>query len=172
MWSIGNNGFPPDVRLVSQLIRILGKTRHLSLMVVFGEIDVRAHLAGPCMQSRRSMNFARAYLMQCQNLGKLVRAQRVVITVPVPPGDSFEDAPEFPRSGVLSERIDAFCLLRRALTSAVDSSKGIPVTVLLDCTDEMADSDGSIRADLTDDGCHVNGTGARIVRAGLRALPL
>jgi hypothetical protein len=176
MWSIANKGFPPEVLLVARLIGRFGKSRRLSLIVVFGEIDVRVHLVNHLVdmqaRSRPSMNFVSEYLKQCQLLAKTLLADRVLVAVPVPPGDSFNDPPNFPRSGTLAERIDAFLLLRDELAAAVDTTGAEPTTFLFDCTEELADSDGSLRADLTDDGCHVNHSGAEVVRVRMHALPL
>jgi hypothetical protein len=170
MWSIANTGFPPEVLLMAQLIRRFGGSRNLTLVVVFGEIDVRAHLAKRQARSRPGMKFVDEYLRQCQLLGKTLHAQRIVITVPVPPGDSLRDAPEFPRSGSLPERINAFRLLRAELEESVDTSGRESDVVLLDCTEEIADSQGSLRVDLTDDGCHVNDSGVSAIQASLKAL--
>lgn len=172
MWSIANKGFPPDVLLVARLVRLFGRSRHFSLMVAFGEIDVRVHLAGTQTRSHHGMKFVSEYVKQCQLLGQKLRATRVVVTVPFPPGDSFDDALGLPRAGTLAERIDAFRMLRQALAAAVDTTEAGPTTVLLDCTEKLADSVGSLRADLTDDGCHVNGGGARAVRESMQSLPL
>jgi hypothetical protein len=170
MWSIAHNGFPADVRLVAQLIRWFGGSRSLSLVVVFGEIDVRVHLAGTRRKSQRSMQFVSEYVTRCQHLGQKLCASRVFITVPVPPGDSFVETPGFPRSGTLAERINAFQNLRLALEAALHSTETEPTTVMLDFSEELADSDGSLRGDLTDDGCHVNDRGARLVGETLSAL--
>lgn len=172
MWSIARNGFPPDVLFLARLIRMFGGSRNLSLVVVFGEIDVRAHLADAHASPLRDMRFVSDYLRQCQVLGQRLGARCVVLAVPVPPKDAFKDTPGFPRSGTLEERIDAFRFLQKALVAAVDSAEALPATVLLDCTEEIADSDGSLRADLTDDDCHVNNTGAEVVRACLRELQI
>lgn len=172
MWSIANKGFPPEVRLVARLLHRFGTSRHRSLIVVFGEIDVRVHLVGAQARSGPSMSFVREYVDQCLLLARTMHADRVLVAVPVPPGDSFDDDPNFPRSGTLAERIGAFRLLRKALVAAVETAGAEPTTLLLDCTEELADSDGSLRIDLTDDGCHVNHSGAEVVRVCLQALPL
>lgn len=172
MYSIANNGFPLDVLLVARLIHWFGGSRNVALIFVFGEIDVRVHLADTQAQSRRSLKFLSEYAEQCRLLGQKLGATHVVVTVPVPPGDSFDDAPEFPRSGTLAERINAFRELRQALEAALSATGAEPKTVLLDCTEKLANPDGSLRADLTDDGCHVNKSGALLVRGGVQAILL
>lgn len=164
MWTFADKGFPPDILLIARLIRRIGRSRHFSLIVILGEIDVRVHLAGSQNQSRRSMAFVSEYVKQCQLMGRMLGAGRVLIAIPVPPG-SLKGVSGYPRSGTLAERIDMFKILREALVVEVNATEAQPTTLLLDCTNQLSDCNGSLLDHLTDDGCHVNDIGAEIVRA-------
>jgi hypothetical protein len=164
MWTFADNGFPADILWAARLIRRIGRSRQFSLIVVTGEIDVRLHLAGSHNQSRRSMAFVSEYVKQCQLLGRELGAGRVLVAIPVPPGNP-KGVTGYPRSGTLAERIDTFKILREALVVEVNATKSEPTTLVLDCTDHLADGTGSLLDHLTDDGCHVNDIGAGIVRA-------
>ena len=62
-----------------------------------------------------------------------------------------------------------FTSLRCAIKSAVD--EGGPVrAILLDATDELADDLSALRSDLTDDGCHTNARGVKVIRRQFRDL--
>jgi len=164
MWSLAQKGYPPRVRRVA---RVAGLGSRGSFVPVFvaGEIDVRCHLPG----RDPDFGFVGAYVDRAMAIAETLHADRAVFVVPPPPSATCPNIDEFPIKGTIGDRVEAFGALRTALAEAV---AGRPRAELLDVTDALGANDGSMRQDLTDDGCHTNSLGVAIVRARVAGLQL
>lgn len=165
MYSIAQKGFPPRVHRLVGVVRRWGVPGSIVPVFIAGEIDVRCHLA----DHDADFGFVADYVARCQELASGLRAERTVYAVPPPPSEACPSIEEFPVRGTIAERVKAFNSLREALADAVARTPGAE---LLDATEGLIRADGSIRPELTDDGCHTNLDGMRIVRARARELEL
>lgn len=170
MWSLAANGFPRRVRLAARLLRAVGRPGSLVPVFSAGEIDVRCHLVPRAARPGFSLDFVPDYVRRCRRLAALMGAPSLVIAVPVPPSDDCPRNPMYPIAGSIDERVRVFGDLRRALAKAVAEAEPSPRVELLDATDLLADDTGALRGELTDDGCHTNARGVRLVRASVREL--
>jgi hypothetical protein len=164
MYSLARDGFPPRAVFVARLLGRIARAGHGPLVLVAGEIDIRCHLAPRLAGSTAGLGFPATYVVRGQALARLARSSGAIFVVPVPPSDDFGDAPGFPIKGTLGERIKAFEQLRQELLAAVALAPD-PAVEVVDCTSELADSDGAMRSELTVDGCHVNAAGRQVVQA-------
>ena len=165
--SIAVNGFPSPVEPVARLISRLPASRRLTCVFVFGEIDVRCHLA-PRLGAGLDPAFVAEYVDRAARLTEMVGARRSVVVVPTPPSDELADHVMFPIAGDLAQRIGAHSWVRDALIRAVDE-RGCSGMQVLDLRTPLADADGRLRSELTYDGCHTNDEGRAAVRAHLLA---
>jgi lysophospholipase L1-like esterase len=143
----------------------LGGAGNFVPVFVAGEIDVRCHLPG----REPDFGFVRAYVDRAMAVANTLHAPRVVFVVPPPPSATCPNIEEFPIKGSIGDRVLAFDALRVALAAAVADH---PRAELLDATDALRSDDGSMRQELTDDGCHTNSLGVAIVRARVEGLQL
>src|SRR4051794_9406364 len=164
MWSLAHNGFPPRGHRVARVLRRIGRAGSVVPVFVAGEIDVRCHLVPRSTQPGYSLDFVADYVRRAQALATEMGAPSLIITVPVPPSDDCPRNPEFPIKGTIGERVQVFRELRRALIQAVADSGNGPEIRLVDATELLADDSGELRSELTDDGCHTNAKGVRLVR--------
>jgi lysophospholipase L1-like esterase len=104
-------------------------------------------------------DFLVSYVNNCKKLVKANSGQIFFLT-PTPPSDLYENHPSYPRFGELSERMDAYLEFSRSLSIAAEQQS----CKLIDLSDELLSSSGGLRAELTDDGCHLNQKGATLVR--------
>jgi hypothetical protein len=165
MWSITRDGFPRRVHALARVLRGLWRRRALTVFCVFGEIDVRCHLA-PRVAEGASLEFVQDYVAQVQALGEEFGAATTVVVVPPPPNESYPNAAEFPIQGTIAERLAAFDQVRAGLVAGT-AAGGLR---LLDATDEFALPSGQLRPELSIDGCHVNGAGRLVLRRRLGAV--
>lgn len=165
MWSIAQKGFPPRVHRLVAVVGRWGVPGSIVPVFVAGEIDVRCHLA----DHEADFGFVEDYVARCQELAATMRARRTVYAVPPPPSEACPSIEQFPVRGTIAERVKGFNSLREALADAVARTPGAE---LLDATDGLTRDDGSIRPELTDDGCHTNLEGMHIVRARAHELDL
>lgn len=140
--------------------RILRWLRYLRFTGVkfvfcFGEIDVRCHLA----DLDKDSNFLEKYVEECSQLvgGD---PHNIAFVTPTPPSDFYEDHPDFPRNGTLSERIRAHNIFCQNLKSAAESQS----FACIDTRVLLSDEHGGLKRDYTQDGCHLNTIGSSIVR--------
>lgn len=170
MFSIARDGFPYGVELMCRALGMIGRRDRLALCFALGEIDVRCHLAPRLVTATTAPTFPGIYVDRGRRLGMVVGAAAVIFVVPTPPSDDYEDVSGFPIRGALTERLHAFGLLRDGLATAVAAASDGPPSYVLDCTVSLARQDGSLRPDLTIDGCHVNDQGRIVVRNTLAQL--
>jgi hypothetical protein len=133
------------------LLRIFGARYFFS----FGEIDIRCHLA----KKDKFADFLSLYVLFCKELVN-ADSDRIFFLTPTPPSDLYENHPNFPRFGDISERMEAyneFCK-NLAIAASQQSSK------FIDLSDQLLSMSYGLRADLTNDGCHLNQKGATLVR--------
>lgn len=133
------------------MLRVLGARFYFN----FGEIDIRCHLA----KVDKHTDFLPSYVHNCR---KLVRASsnQIFFLTPTPPSDLYENHPSFPRYGDLSERIKAYMDFCSNLSIAVEQQS----CRYIDLSSVLFSSSEGLRAELTDDGCHLNQKGATLVR--------
>lgn len=164
MFSIAQGGWPTSVLVVT---RILARLPHPPAVLVlsFGEIDVRCHLAPRLVDGRLDTAFVTTYVDQVEALRRRAGARTAVVLVPVPPSADTTDHVAFPVAGTIEERIAVHRAVREALGHAV--AAGSAGLRLKDLTADLAAPDGQFRADLTDDGCHANDAGRAAVRGAL-----
>jgi lysophospholipase L1-like esterase len=172
MWSLAHNGFPARVHRVARALRLIARPGSLVPVFVAGEIDVRCHLVPRSTQPGYSLDFVADYVRQARALAAEIGAPSLIIAVPVPPSDDCPKNPEYPIKGTIEERVGVFRELRRALIQAVAATGDGPEVRLVDATELLADDTGELRSELTDDGCHTNATGVRLVRTAVRGLDL
>lgn len=172
MWSLARDGFPRRVRVVARALRLVSHRGSLVPVFIAGEIDVRCHLVPRASQPDFSLDFVGEYVRRAQRLAAEMGAPTLVIVVPVPPSDDCPRNPMYPIRGSIDERVHVFGELRRALAKAVAEAEPSPRVELMDATELLADETGALRGELTDDGCHTNANGVRLVRASFRELDL
>ncbi len=155
MYSISKNGFP------SWLLRSLRFQgfRRAPLIFSFGEIDVRAHLVAKIKEGQ-NLDFVSSYVKRIVDLGQINKGFLLIIMGPVPPTDVGNSDTRYPRNGTLAERIQASQLLNSRVEYECDKF-GIK---FLDTASVVANGDGSLRSEFTDDGCHLNHSGAIAVK--------
>lgn len=159
--SIAANGFPPVVEWVADRVRRLPAARRLTCFFVFGEIDVRCHLA-PRLSADLDASFVATYVDRATALAERFGARHVVIVTPTPPSDDIADHVMFPIAGDIAQRTAAHRWLSDALVDAVPA--GDPRVSVLDLRPALADDAGRLPAALTYDGCHTNDAGRAAVR--------
>jgi hypothetical protein len=161
--SVGVRGFPLPEERVARLNRRLPASRRLSCVIVYGEIDVRCHLA-PRLDGGLDPAFVARYVDRTRRLRDAIGAPRAVIVVPTPPSDDVQDHVMFPVAGNLAQRIEAHSWVRTTLIDTLGDRRD-PRLHLLDLREVLADTDGRLRSELTFDGCHTNDAGRAVVRA-------
>jgi hypothetical protein len=152
---VSKGEFPRVAGILARLFGLLDIVG-AKFVFCFGEIDVRCHLADP----EKTKEFINSYVFNCMKLVK-AKPKNVIFLAPTPPSDFYMDHPSFPRYGNLLERIRAhndYCV---ELENHTISSS----CVYIDSRTVLADGQGGLRRELTDDGCHLNSEGAAIVRS-------
>lgn len=158
--SVARKGFPPWVRvLMSAALTRMAGAAGVRIDLVFGEIDVRCHLAsrlrrvGPAAVEGLGDEFV-AFLRACvENQGVL----EVRYHEPTPPSDLGMQNKAFPRAGTLAERIECHRLLARRIAAGIAARFGNDPRVLFIPNPPGARlEDGSLNPGWTDDGCHFN----------------
>ncbi|MEO6471457.1 MAG: hypothetical protein ABIR57_06200 [Aeromicrobium sp.] len=166
MWSLSRKGFPPRVLRVARFVSWFGTRGALVPIFVTGEIDVRCHLAE---REDQNFEFVGEYVSRCQAIAESFKAERLVVVVPPPPCEFTPNLEAFPIVGSLEQRVRAFEALRKAIVNEVST---VPGAQVLDSTDLLADENGVMKRELTDDGCHTNTTGIALVRGRVAELGL
>ncbi len=161
MHSIGTRGFPSVVRLHARKLGRLPASRRLTCVYVFGEIDVRCHLA-PRLSEDLDDSWVTSYVAKAVELSDAIGAARVVIVTPPPPSDEIADHVMFPIAGDIDERTAAHTWLTERVIAAVPADD--PRISVIDLRTALADELGRLPAALTDDGCHTNEAGRVAVR--------
>jgi hypothetical protein len=165
MYSIAQKDFPPRLARLARALRLTGHRGSIVPFFITGEIDVRCHLT----EHDGDYGFVTAYVQRCRDAMTALGSRRAVIVVPPPPSAACPDIEQFPIKGSIEARVAAFEGLRSALRRVVSQHDDL---ALLDTTEDLADSTGALRGDLTDDGCHTNLAGVALVRPRVRALHL
>ena len=163
MHSVAVRGFPVPVERLAGVIRRLPASRRLTCVFVFGEIDVRCHLA-PRLEGGLDTAFVARYVDRVISLMDRIGAPRGVVVVPTPPSDDVQDHVMFPVAGDLAERIECHTLVRDRLVATL-RERGDARLDLLDLREVLADANGRLRSELTFDGCHTNDEGRAAVRS-------
>jgi hypothetical protein len=167
LYSIATTGFPPFVERMARLLRRLPRRRPLTAVFVFGEIDVRCHLAPRLVAGMVDPDFVAAYVRRAVDLATAVDADRTVILVPPPPSSAPLEDIEYPVVGTLDERLAAQAWLRRALTAAAAAHNSR--VQVIDSGPALSADDGIMRRELTDDGSHTNTAGRVAFRTHFEA---
>lgn len=141
-------------------------------MLVLGEIDVRCQLGQDGRGDDAALEaLADDYVARAVGLLDVLRStDSVVVLGPNPPSESYVELYQgYPVVGSVAERSQLLDGLCRHLRAATERS-GDQRLRFLDVRPLVAADDGSLRAELTFDGCHLNRTGAALVRAVLADL--
>lgn len=160
MHSVSAKGFPSVVRLHARNLGRLPRSRQFTVFFVFGEIDVRCHLAAR-LADGIDATWVETYVQRCVALANDIGAARIVILTPTPPSDEIEDHGMFPISGTIDERVAAHAWLSDALLAALPQNARVSA---IDLRTALSGPDGRLPADLTYDGCHTNDAGRAAVR--------
>jgi hypothetical protein len=172
MYSLATQDYPPRVRRVVRVAGWLARLRRrpiTSMVFSAGEIDIRCHVAPRVAAGSSGAEFSDDYVAHAVQIARAARAREAVFIVPPPPSDDFGDRYQFPIAGTLDERIEAFRLVRARLRAS-DGLDATDVAVrIVDATDDLAAPDGSLRSEMTHDGCHVNASGRNVVQARFAA---
>jgi hypothetical protein len=173
LWSLAEHGLPEE--LLADAARI-GKAKRggeLAVAVVFGEVDIRCHLAPRIGEPGFSTEFVDVYLDHLSQLGATMRADVIAAAVPVPQGRGYASHELYPIAGSIDERREAFDVVRAALhdASTHDDRPGrVRHVPILDATDDLTDEPSLLDPKLSFDGCHVTKAGAALVVARFDAL--
>jgi hypothetical protein len=169
MFSVARDGLPADVVRTARRMGRYGRPATVRWIFVFGEIDIRCHLAPRLTEG--PLNFPARYVEHAVTAAVTAKAREIVLAVPVPPSDEVQDAQGFPVAGTLAQRLVAFAKVRDELAAGVASHHDDAIRVLLlDATDGLADQTGALRTAMSFDGCHVNESGRSVVRVRLDAI--
>jgi lysophospholipase L1-like esterase len=171
MFSIAREGFPPAL---NRLLRLSSHTPRADKVVwgfSFGEIDVRCHLAPRMSDPKTALAFVPTYLEQVQRAATSAGARRALVLVPTPPSATYPEQAGFPVVGTIEERTIANRAMREAMiTAATTLPTGGAAVHLVDLTDELSDTRGQMREDLTFDGLHANRAGRAVFRKAVDEL--
>lgn len=167
MHSIAREGFRFSVR---QRVALLVH-RVTIIIFVFGEIDVRVHLAKRKQERTALQEWVAAYVERARSLAKTLNCSEIIFLAPPPPSDSGCDNAEFPRSGSLAERVAVRQQLTRNLIKAAEATGDLKMSVF-DVGPYLSSEAGVLASDLTDDGVHLNLKGRKHAwQAVVRAHP-
>jgi hypothetical protein len=165
MYSIAKNGMPEKITRVARFVGRFGRPGTVVPIISAGEIDIRCHLSG----REQDYSFVDEYVAVCAEMFELTKAPVGYIVVPPPPNRECPSVDLYPIKGTIDERIESTRGVRAALRDAVAAH---PKVELLDFSDILSNPDGSMLADLSDDGCHTNAKGIGVVRARVVELDL
>lgn len=172
MHSVGRDGLPAWVhRLLRRRRRSPLARGGLTAALLFGEIDLRCHLAKPGRGGDDSLaELVSGFLARATGLlEELGPDGRVVIVGPNPPSSTYESDEGYPVVGDVDVRAEILDRLCAALAGAVHAV-GDPRLRFLDVRPDVADERGHLRPELTFDGCHLNAAGSALVRQRLAEL--
>lgn len=160
MYSVAREGWPRDVIMLSRLLNVISRTRHVRLCFVLGEIDVRVFLGERVAEETLDLDFVPAYVTRCKWAAQRANAEPFLV-VPVPPFGPPDPHHEFPRRGCLDDRLSAHQALRQRLLRESTTTEGCPR--IFDATPELAttSAEGGLNPAFTTDGFHLNSAGAR-----------
>ena len=165
MYSLSMYGLPNKIMRVARFVGRFGRPGSIVPIISAGEIDIRCHLPG----REPDYSFVADYVDRVAEMVETTKAPRGYIVVPPPPNVDCPSVDLFPIKGTIQQRVAAFRGMRAALEMAVEAH---PKIGLLDFTDVLANPDGTMRAALSDDGCHTNAQGISVVRARVEELDL
>jgi lysophospholipase L1-like esterase len=157
LYTVSQNGFKLSI-FTNTILKIAGKNRQF--IISLGEIDCRVHFV-PKLLSRGSLEFDRLvsnYKNAVLNFLELYGGSRALVLTPVPPSDFGVINPQFPRNGLITERVQAYRLITDSLVAA-SSGKFFVVNISQVLSDEI----GVIDPRYSSDGVHVNKLGAKRV---------
>lgn len=158
MWSMAQRGFSPQVMRVVRFVSWFGTRGAFVPLFSAGDIDVRCHLAE---REDETFEFVGAYMSRCQAIATSLKADRWVVVMPPPPCATTPSLADLPVVGTLEQRVRAFDSLRKAIVDEAGAASGAQV---LDMTDLLANEDGYMKPELTNDGGHTNTPGIALVR--------
>lgn len=167
MFSIARNGYPTWAVRLLRLVAA-GSRGRVPLYVCLGEIDVRCHLAKHGSPGDWPVSFVDGFVVRTADLGHDLGYRTVVFVTPPPPCLDHLNVGSLPVIGDFPTRMSAFDTLRGELAGAC--ARRADDVRLVDATPMLFDPVLGIREGLTDDQCHVNATGARLVRGEVDAL--
>jgi len=165
MHSVARHGLPARTLRVARFVGRFGRPGSIVPIMSAGEIDIRCHLPG----REPDYSFVADYVDEVAEMVETTKAPRGYIVVPPPPNVDCPSVDLYPIKGTIDQRIAAFRWMRSALEMAVEAH---PKIGLLDFTDVLGNPDGTMRAALSDDGCHTNAEGISVVRARVEELDL
>lgn len=163
MYSIARDGFPDP--LISELRKVRLPLAATPIVLVLGEIDCRVHLVEH-LHRNDALGFAARYLERAAELRGRLGAGHAFVVAPIPPSDRGVD-PAYPRNGTLQQRVAITRRLEETLSGAAAESNE-PCVSVVRVADLLADArTGELAARFTDDGCHVNRRGSKLIRERL-----
>ena len=165
MYSIAKNGMPEKINRVARFVGRFGRPGTVVPIISAGEIDIRCHLSG----REPDYSFVDEYVAVCAEMFELTKAPVGYIVVPPPPNRDCPNVDLYPIKGTIDERIESTRGVRAALQDAVASH---PNVELFDFNDVLGNPDGTMIAELSDDGCHTNPKGIGVVRAHIEQMDL
>ena len=168
MFSIARDGFKPELHRAFRLLGRIPRTREVTWLFSFGEIDIRCHLVPRVTQGDR-LDFVGPFVRRLQDVVDELRVPFVVYVVPVPVAlDAFYHE-SFPVVGTTEERHAAHTLVRERVLEEIASATG-PRVLALDSSDDLRGDDGWYSTEYQTDGVHLSDAGREVVQAGLRRL--
>lgn len=164
MFSVSRSGLPAWAMRILRLVATLSR-RPVPLLVCLGEIDVRCHLAKHGSPGQWPLAFVDTFVENTAAAARELGFAPLVFVAPPPPCRDHLSIGHLPVVGDFPTRMSAYDALRAEVAR---SSSAAPGDVrFFDMNALVFDPDNGIREDLTDDQCHVNAIGARMVRDAL-----
>jgi hypothetical protein len=172
MHSVAHSGFPSwTLRLLQAWRRSPLARGEPTITLLLGEIDLRCHLAKPGRSDAAALEWlVDAYLDRARGLLEhMGPGGHVVVCGPNPPSSTYDSDEDFPVVGDVDERVAILDRLCSILSARIESA-GDSRLRFLDVRPLVAGPDGHLREDFTFDGCHLNASGAALLRARLASL--
>ena len=167
MYSVAAGGLPLWSRRILTAVGRLAR-RPVPMFICLGEIDVRCHLAKHGAPGSWPLGFVQRFVAGTVGFADRLGFSPVTFVVPPPPCRDHLSVGLLPVVGDFPTRISAFDALRAELERRCREST--TEVRFLDMTPLIFDADNGIRPELTDDQCHVNPAGARLLRGAVDAL--
>ena len=157
LYTVSHNGFKLSI-FTNSVLKMAGRNKQF--VISLGEIDCRVHFV-PKSLRKGALEFDRIvsnYKNAVLDFLELYGGSRALVLTPVPPSDFGVANPQFPRNGLITERVQAYRLITDSLVAA-SSGKFFVVNISQVLSDEI----GAINLRYSSDGVHVNQLGAKLV---------
>lgn len=150
-----------DFKITPEILSLNKKSKFSQVIFILGEIDIRCHLAGLPSNWDNAEVWVHNYISWIKKVTLNLQCESITVLCGPPPTDYGLENPNFPKVGPLSKRLLAFNKLNCLLDDASKLFEGVVVKVPWAI---IQDPDGSLSQRYTDDGCHINESGSKLIR--------